>query len=320
MIGKTMEFFKRSVRGFLANKCSMHAAGLTYFSMLAYVPMLCLLLFTAKMCGVDHYAHARINERLDAMIANVEHGQDDDIASLAAPTDEALEKKRIAAEEFSKQAREIANVVFERIDNFDIGTLGWIGFGFLLWTVISSVGMIEVSFNEIFGVPKPRPFFRRAALYFAISIVVPIFAALAMSIPLLGTVKNILTATMGALWLTKWVSDGAIMLLDSWLFRFATTFAMASLNFAFVFWVIPNCRVGFRHAWRGGMATAFLFGMWMKICAVAQVGIAKSSALYGSFAFFPIVLAWMYVSWQIVLFGANMVNVFAQTEKEGIRK
>jgi membrane protein len=53
-----------------------------------------------------------------------------------------------------------------------------------------------------------------------------------------------------------------------------------------------------------------MFVSWLKACAVAQVGIAKSSALYGSFAFFPIVLAWMYVSWEIVLLGANMVRSF----------
>jgi membrane protein len=51
----------------------------------------------------------------------------------------------------------------------------------------------------------------------------------------------------------------------------------------------------------------------MKACAVAQIGIGNSSALYGSFALFPIVLAWTYMSWQIVLLGANMVRAF-QTE------
>ena len=56
--------------------------------------------------------------------------------------------------------------------------------------------------------------------------------------------------------------------------------------------------------------TAVLFGLWMKVCAVAQVGIAKSNALYGSFAFIPIILAWIYMSWQIVLLGANIVYAF----------
>ena len=47
----------------------------------------------------------------------------------------------------------------------------------------------------------------------------------------------------------------------------------------------------------------------MKLCAVAQVGISKSSAIYGSFSFLPIVLAWVYVSWEIVLLGAAFSRV-----------
>ena len=73
---------------------------------------------------------------------------------------------------------------------------------------------------------------------------------------------------------------------------------------------MPYCRVSFRHAWYGGILTGVLFGAVLKLCAVAQVGIAKSSALYGSFAFLPIVLAWFYMSWQVVLLGACFVNAF----------
>ena len=41
-----------------------------------------------------------------------------------------------------------------------------------------------------------------------------------------------------------------------------------------------------------------------------SVGIAKSSALYGSFAFLPIILTWLYIGWQIILLGACMVKSF----------
>ena len=83
------------------------------------------------------------------------------------------------------------------------------------------------------------------------------------------------------------------------------------------FAVLPNRKVPFRDAVIGGFVTAFLFGAWVKICAVAQVGIAKSSALYGSFAFLPIVLAWMYMSWQIVLLGACITHASMAVAEEG---
>ena len=82
---------------------------------------------------------------------------------------------------------------------------------------------------------------------------------------------------------------------------------------------MPNCRVQFRAAVYGGMITAFFFGAWVKICAVAQIGIAKSSTLYGSLAFLPIVLAWMYMSWQIILLGACAVREFEKRLSAGKR-
>lgn len=316
---RVVSWFWEVLKGFVQNNCSMHAAGLTYFAMLAIVPVLCVLLFTAKMCGADDYARKEVNFHLDAMISNIENGQDEGIVKWFADanvlSEEEQAKKREAALEFGTQARKISNLLFDRIEKFDIGTLGWIGFVFLLWTVISSIGMVEVSFNEIFSVEKTRPIWKRALLYLAITTILPILVAIAMSLPVLSVVKDIILATLGATWLTKWMSDGVIWFLDSALLRLAFVMAMASLTFGFVFWIMPNCRVSKLHAWWGGLITALLFGAWMKICAIAQVGIAKSSALYGSFAFFPIILAWFYMSWQIVLLGAIMVRSFETSRR-----
>jgi len=307
---RVLEWGKRVVRGFLDNNCAIHAAGLTYFAILAMIPVLCCILVAAKACHVDHYAKTQINAQIDAMIENIEKGQDDVVAVWTAKDEEDRERKKIAAEEFAQTARKISNTLFSRVEQFDVGTLGWIGFGLLLWTVISSLGTVETSFNQIWGIAKPRPIWKRAYMYLFIIVVLPILATVALSLPLLNVAKDIIVATLGATWLTQWVSDGLIWLLDSWVFRGIFTLATASLAFGFFFWVMPNCKVCWRHAWYGGLITSVLFGGWLRVCAIAQVGIAKSSALYGSFAFLPIVLAWFYMSWQIVLLGANMVRSF----------
>lgn len=307
---KLIAWGKNVVVGFLDSHCSMHAAGLTYFSMLAIVPMLCVLLLAAKTFNADDFFRRQINTQIDAMITSIESGQDDKLAAVAAMDDAAREQRHLMAREFGERARNFSNQVFARVDNFDIGTLGWIGFLALLWTIVSSIGMIEVSFNEIWGIRKPRPLWRRIGLYLFVAVVVPALAVLALSLPVLNIVKNVIVATVGSSSLTRWLSDGLICLLDSTFLRMAVAAMISSLAFAFLFWIMPNCRIGARPALYGGVITALVFGVWMKICAVAQVGIAKSSALYGSLAFLPIVLAWMYMSWQIVLLGANVVRAF----------
>jgi membrane protein len=310
MMKKTFAWCKASVKAFLDNHCSMHAAGLTYFSLLALVPVLCLLLLGAKTFGAGDLIKDRVNAEIDLMIENIEKGQDDGIAAVATADETKREEKKLAAQEIGRQARELRDKLFERIDSFDVGTLGWIGLLLLMWTVISSMGMVEVSFNEIWNVPKPRPIWHRAWLYLLVAIVIPVLSALAASVPILKIAKDIIVATAGATWITKWLSDGLVWILDSTLFRFAVTLLFLSLSYAFQFWVMPNCRVRFKFAWWGGLVTAAMFAGWLKVCAVAQVGIAKSSALYGSFAFVPIMLAWLYMSWQIVLLGACMVKAF----------
>ena len=308
---RILNWGKCVVRGFLDNHCSLHAAGLTYFSMLALIPVLCCIVAFAKMAHVDHYAQEQLNAQIDSWITSIENGQDSELAKLTKPQDEERARKRkIAAEEFAKQAREFSDRLFGRIAKFDVRKMGWIGFALLLWTVISSLGQVEVCLNEIWDVEKPRPIWKKAYLYIFVATVMPIFAILAMSMPILNVVKDVIIATMGATWLTKWVSDGLVWFIDFWGFRLLISLGFASLAFGYFFWVLPNCRVRWRHAWYGGLLTAVLFGAVMKLCAIAQVGIAKSSALYGSFALFPIILAWFYMSWQVILLGANMVRAF----------
>jgi membrane protein len=308
---KFLAWLKITLAGFAGNHCQLHAAGLTYFSMLALVPLLCVLLVLAKAVGVADFARDSVNGYLDSLIVNIERGQDDEIFSLL-PAGEAedREKKRIAAGVFAGEARKISNALFMRIENFDIGTFGWVGFAFLLWTVISSMGMVEVSFNEVWGVEKSRPPLKRAVLHPAVALAMPMAAALAASPQLLNLAREVLETVLGSAWVTKRLGEWLLAVLDWKVFRTAFSLALSSLVFAAFFKVMPNRAVPFRYALWGGALSALLFVVWIKLCAVAQVGIAKSSALYGSFAFFPIVLAWMFVSWEIVLLGANMVRAF----------
>jgi uncharacterized BrkB/YihY/UPF0761 family membrane protein len=191
-------FLKELAGAFRRNNCTMQAAGLTYFSMLAVVPLMCILLFAAKTCHVHDYAERHINERIDALIANMEQGTEDPLAKVVSADAEAAERRRRTAGEFSQEARKVTAELFDRIEKFNVGTLGWVGFGFLLWTVISSMGMVEVSFNGIWGVEKPRKIWQRAWLYLLLALLLPPVAAAAMSLTVLAAVKSAIASVSGA--------------------------------------------------------------------------------------------------------------------------
>lgn len=307
-----IRFVAKTLGGFMGHRCGLHAAGLTYYSLLSLVPVLCLLLLLARTCGVGDFARGRVNASIDTFITEVEKGQDDLPRFLRqGQSPEVLKQKRMAARDFALQARGVANELFDRVDGFDVGTFGFVGVAMLLWTVVSSLGMVEVAFNELWEVRQSRPIWRKFVLYAFAALVLPLLASLAMSMPILRLACRVVEATLGAAAYTRWAGDAIVGLLKSRLFATTVTLSFASLAFAFVFWFMPHRRVPFSSAFKAGVATALLAGGWLKLCVIAQIGIAQSSALYGSFAFLPIVLAWLYMSWQIVLLGGSMSYAFA---------
>jgi len=84
-----------------------------------------------------------------------------------------------------------------------------------------------------------------------------------------------------------------------------TVFVMTGLSFTFLLMFMPNTQVKFVPGITGGFVAAVFFLAWLTICAAIQVGAARYGKIYGSFAIVPILLAWVFVSWEIVLFGAE---------------
>ena len=263
-----LRFFSTTLKSFSDHRCGLHAAGLTYFTILGFVPVLCMLMVTAKACGVGNFARDKINEQIDAFITRVEEGQKEAEAQAAAVPQEvavavtnataevtapALQKSDVDAEkakeaiykakaskDLALQARKFSNEIFDKIDKVDLTTLGWIGFAVLMWTVISTLGHVETAVNEIWLVKKSRPMWRKVYVYLFIVIVLPVFMSLAVSLPILRLAKTALDATLGATSYTKWVGDALVNLIMSRLFGFFVTLAFASLAFAILLKMMPN--------------------------------------------------------------------------------
>ena len=351
-----LRFISTTLKSFSDHRCGLHAAGLTYFSILGFVPVLCMLMVCAKACGVGNFARDKINEQIDAFITRVEEGQKKAEAQAAAvplevavavtnapaevaapaPQESAAEAERAndaekandagnaedaekakeaiykakASRDLALQVRQFSNEMFDQIDKVNLSTLGWIGFAMLMWTVVSTLGQVETTMNEIWYVRKGRAIWRKFVVYLVIVIALPVFLSLAMSLPIIRVAKVALDATLGATSYTRWVGDSLVNLLTSRLFGFFITLFFASLAFAVLLKVMPNRHVSFRSSFRAGIFTALLVGGWMKLCTTAGVGISKVSAMYGSFAVLPIFLAWIYMSWQLVLLGSCMSYAF----------
>ncbi len=300
--------------GFRRNQCPLHAASLTLYSLLSLVPVLVMVLALARAFGGAELAREQIDKQINAMIEQIEQGSTQLSQGVTNPGS-AVEKlvdasvkitepgspENTSVTEFSKQIREGANKIFKQVNSINFGKLGGAGAILLLWSVIGVLGKVEASFNQIWGVDKPRPIIRKFTEYLAVIMILPFLLTAVSTVPVIQTISSIMEKTMG-----QRASSGIIAVMDSNLLQLVMSGVGGTLTFAFLLGFMPNERVKLKPALIGGFITMILFVIWMKICTMLQIGIAKYSALYGGFAVIPILLIWVHISWQIILLGAEM--------------
>ena len=288
------------ISGFKRNRCALHAASLTFFSLMALVPILAMTLAMARAFGAADLAKAQFDKHLDGWMTQMEQAVE---AKAAAKTDSKAEEQAQTevTQALSAQVREISDKLFRQIEQLQFGTLGGIGAVMLLWTVIGMLGKVEASFNQIWGVEKPRPLVRKCADYLFVCLILPFLVTAASSVPVAAMVTEIMDKTVGGP-----ASVALRALLASEMFKMSVTLLIGTLTFAFLLGFMPNTRVRLVPALAGGFVTVVLFALWLKLCAWAQIGIGKNNTLYGSFAVLPILLTWVYMSWEIVLLGAEI--------------
>ncbi len=178
-----------------------------------------------------------------------------------------------------------------------------VGIVFLLYTLISLLGNVEDTFNLIWGQKTGRSIWRKISDYTAMLLILPVLMLCASGISLL------LSSTLNAIFHFEFMTPVISLLLE------AASWAMTFLFFAAVYMLIPNTKVKFFNALISGVfaGTGFLILQWLFVNGTLYV--TKYNAIYGSFAFLPLMLLWMQLAWVICLAGAvicySSQNVFA---------
>lgn len=92
-----------------------------------------------------------------------------------------------------------------------------------------------------------------------------------------------------------------------------TSVAVITGLFALVFKFLPDARLPWRAALRGGFWTSLLFTAG-KIAIGLYLGRTAVASTYGAAGSFVVLLVWIYYSAQIVLFGAELTHAYALLE------
>ncbi|MDH4228016.1 MAG: YihY/virulence factor BrkB family protein [Deltaproteobacteria bacterium] len=268
-------FFIRQLRvvilalsGFFEDKCVLRASALTYYTLLAVVPVMAVAFGIAKGFGLEHALETEILNRF----ANHE------------PT-----------------VTRIVIFAHNLLNDTKGSTIAGVGIILLLWSVVKTLGQVELSLNEIWETTKHRSLHRKLTNYLSIMLIAPILIIMSGSstvvikawIAKLGTAA---TAAGGA------VAAEPIMFLVLKLIPYVITWMV----FSFIYIVVPNTTVRIRSAVIAALVASIAYQALQWAYITFQVMAVKYNAIYGSFAALPLFLMWLHMSWLIVLFGAEL--------------
>lgn len=166
-----------------------------------------------------------------------------------------------------------------------------IGLIFLLWTLISLMSNVEDTFNHVWGVNTKRSLQRKFTDYTALFLLLPLLMVCSAGITIFmsDAVQRVF-------------AGNALSPLVHRLLAFTPT-VISWIIFTAAYCMVPNTKVRFKGALFAGVLCGKLFQVVQWLFVSGQLYVSKYNAIYGSFAFLPLLLVWLQLSWLITLSG-----------------
>jgi membrane protein len=184
------------------------------------------------------------------------------------------------------RATEMAEGALALAKNVTLGRLGiW---GFLATLVIAFVlfSTLERTFNRIWRIARRRSVFAQFTMFYTLATLGPLLMLFSLATPLIAGVTVVLASPLI-------LNIAGLMMLNRFL---------------------PNTQVRWRAAVIGGLVSGVLlegakfgFGFY-----ATRFALQTYESMYGSLAILPILIVWSYVSWMVIVLGAEITYVVHQ--------
>ena len=184
----------------------------------------------------------------------------------------------------------VGQIIQTHLEEFtrSAGRLTALGFAVLSITAVLLMQTIDRALQRIFRVLRKRPVGLRALVYVSVLMLGPL---------LIGASLSLTSYLVRA-------STSVAQRYDAIRFLDLAPLLLTALAFTFLYFVVPNRRVSFRHALLGGVLAAILFELMKRLFAHYIAQFPTYTLIYGAFAAIPIFLIWIYLSWLVILLGA----------------
>jgi len=181
------------------------------------------------------------------------------------------------------------------------------GLVFLLITALMLMATIDRAFDMIWKCHKKRKLTTAFMVYWAALTLTPLLmggslavSSYLMSLPILSDAANTV------------VERGKLWGLTPVFFSFVA--------FTILYRIVPQGSVRFKEAVAGGLLSALLFEIAKKGFAFYVTTFPGYEKIYGTLAAIPIFLVWVYLSWLVVLLGAELTYCLGRHQDAMIKK
>ncbi|MEF8834304.1 MAG: YihY/virulence factor BrkB family protein, partial [Halofilum sp. (in: g-proteobacteria)] len=250
-------------RDIASGALTLRAMSLVFTTLLALVPLIAVSFSVLKGFGV----HNRIEPLLQGILAAL-----------------------------GPRADEITGRIVGFVDNIEVGVLGAVGIGLLLYTAVSLVQKVEEAFNYTWNVSRRRTLVRRFSDYFSVIVVGPVLVFTAMGITATLSSHSAVQALVAI------EPFGSMLQLAGRLVPYLLVIAA----FTFLYMLIPNTRVRLGPALFGGVAAGVAWESLGRLFAAFVATSTNYTAIYSGFAILLLFMIWLQVSWLILLTGSSI--------------
>ncbi len=165
---------------------------------------------------------------------------------------------------------------------------------FLVIVALLMMSTIDRALNAIWEVRAQRRFASKFLVYWAVLSLGPVLIGVSVLVTSYIVSLPILTEAAGT-----WAGRSLLAL---------APIASSALAFVMLYLLVPNRRVLTRHAVIGGVFAALLFELAKRGFGFYITQFPTYEVIYGALASVPIFLVWLYLSWIVVLLGAEVTS------------
>ncbi len=196
-----------------------------------------------------------------------------------------------------------SDAIKEHISDFagNANKMTTVGVGFLAVVALFLIKNIDKTLNKIWRIDKKRKSVISFAIYWMVLTLGPILlgASLGLSSYLLSLAS---------------IADQGIPGFSGFLIKLLPYF-ISVMSFIMLYTLVPNTDVPYKAAIPGALFAAFLFEASKKGFALYVSHFPSYELIYGALATVPILFVWVYLSWVVVLLGAEFTISMQERER-----